>query len=70
MPDIIGRGRLPPLYDTIAMNTTKGQKGVYIATSKYGYGDRGYFPSIPPYATWRVDYYIIDLRMKEFWQVG
>lgn len=46
------------------MNVTKGEMGTIVATGKYAYGERGYFPSIPPYATMRTDYWVIDLRQK------
>ena len=70
MTDVIGRKRLAPLYDTLALHVTKGEKGTMVATSKYAYGDAGKFPLIPPYATFRVDYEIVDLRKKEFWELG
>lgn len=63
----IGRKKLAPLYDTLGMNVSSGEVGTIVVTSKYGYGDRGNFPLIPPYATMRTDYWVVEIKQKEYW---
>ena len=51
------------------MNVTSGEIGTIVVTTKYGYGDRGNFPLIPPYATMKTDYWCVQVKQKEYWEI-
>lgn len=70
MSQLIGEGRMNQFFETIAMSVCKGQVGTMIITPKYAFGALGLFPDIPPNSTLRVDYWILDLRQKQAWEIN
>ena len=65
--ELIGRKHFQPIYEIIAQNTSYGEIGTFIFSAENAYGEEGNFPHIPPHATLKVDYWIVEMRMKDPW---